>query len=687
MPGEHFFLKHDKFVMSFNLPKPILANALLLLVFAWIPICLNASDPKSGQLPAQKTDFHLYLLAGQSNMAGRGKVGQVATISNPRILMLNRQGQWVTAADPLHFDKPGAGVGLGLSFAQAMLADAPPGVVIGLIPCAAGGSGIDDWQEGKYFAPTRSRLWEDTLQRVLLAQKSGALKGILWHQGESDSAPENTATYKAKLARLVANFRKNFAEPEVPFVAGEILPRSNNDKNLNKVLHEAKNEIPLYDVATVEELGPNSAKDSVHLNAKSQRIFGVRYAEKVKLLQTKAVGTGTTTAGTGTTTVVPGSTVSKGKIPRYKKLILSKEFLAEGSHYGDFNKDGIPDVVAGPYWFEGPDFTKKHEIYPYASFDPEKYSDNFTSFGVDLNGDGWDDVFICPHPGTQGYWYENPKGAGGHWKKHMFANEIGNESPAWKEIIKGAGKGLLYNRNGYIGFSTCKIKENKPEWTFHPVSAKDTRRFERYTHGIGSGDINGDGRVDIVEKEGWWEQPENPQITPWPFHKHKFSMAGAHMHIFDVDGDGLNDVVTAWHSHLYGLIWWKQVRDAQGNISWVKNELLPGKPDLDSPALRISQMHAMDVADFNGDGLPDLVTGKRFWAHGSIGDREANAPAVLYWFELSRDGKGGATFIPHKIDDDSGVGTQVTAVDLNGDKVPDIICASKKGVFLFLSEK
>ncbi|MDR1497381.1 MAG: VCBS repeat-containing protein [Puniceicoccales bacterium] len=372
--------------------------------------------------------------------------------------------------------------------------------------------------------------------------------------------------------------------------------------------------------------------------------------------------------------------------PEFKKLVLADKFYAEGANFGDFNRDGFPDVVAGPFWYEGPDFTKKHEIYPPQFFNPEEYSDNFSVFSVDLNGDGWEDVFICPHPGTKGYWYENPKGRSGHWKKHFFANEVCNESWMWTEILKGAGKGLLYNRNGYLGFSTYKIKNNAPQWTFHPVSHKDTRRYERYTHGVGCGDINGDGLVDLIDKEGWWEQPKITGKTPWIFHKFKFAMAGAHMRVFDVNGDGLNDVVTAWHCHLYGLLWYEQKRTEDGVISWKRHEILPIKPDLKSPSLRISQMHAMDIVDFNGDGLPDIVTGKRFWAHGSGGDREPNAPAVLYWFELKRDGKGGASFIPHQIDNDSGIGTQVVAKDINKDNTPDIVVANKKGIFLFLSK-
>ncbi|GHT20240.1 hypothetical protein FACS1894189_9140 [Planctomycetales bacterium] len=371
--------------------------------------------------------------------------------------------------------------------------------------------------------------------------------------------------------------------------------------------------------------------------------------------------------------------------PSFQKIVLSDKFYAEGSYYGDFNKDGHIDIVAGPLWYAGPDFTQKYEIYPVEAFDPEKYSENFTAFSADLNGDGWDDVFICPHPGKDSYWYENPKGKEEHWTKHPGPQNVGNESQQWKEIIKGAGQGVIHNRDGYLGFETFTVKDGEPQWTFHPVTQQD-KRYAKYTHGIGAGDINGDGRTDLLEKEGWWEQPADTSQTPWQFHPFKFADAAAHILVFDVNGDGLNDVVTAWHCHLYGLVWYKQVKDTEGKISWEQHEIMPIMPDMNSDALRITQMHAFDTADFNGDGLPDFVTGKRFWAHGSKGDKEADAPAVLYWFELKRTGNGQAEFIPHLIDDNSGVGTQVTAADINGDKKPDIIVSNKKGTFLFLQK-
>lgn len=382
-----------------------------------------------------------------------------------------------------------------------------------------------------------------------------------------------------------------------------------------------------------------------------------------------------------------GVCFAQAKNPTYKKLVLSTDFYAEGAYYGDFNKDGHLDVVYGPYWYAGPDFKKKYEIYDPVAVDPKGYSDNFGVFTADFNNDGWMDVLVCPHPGTDSYWFENPQGKNEHWKKHPAFKNVGNESQAMIDVNGDGIPDLIYNIDGQLGFGTYDPKKTN-SWKFNPVSTKDGK-YQRYTHGIGAGDINGDGRVDMIESQGWWEQPENPKEgEAWIWHPFHFANAASHLLVFDVDGDGLNDVVCSWHCHEYGLFWWKQVRDESGKISWEKNVILSDNPDLNSDDLRFSQMHAFDAADINGDGLTDFVTGKRFWAHGPSGDKEPSAPAVLYWFELKRDGKGGASFIPHKIDDDSGVGTQVCATaDLNDDGIPDVIVGNKKGCFIFLSEK
>lgn len=366
---------------------------------------------------------------------------------------------------------------------------------------------------------------------------------------------------------------------------------------------------------------------------------------------------------------------------------LEEKFYCEGANTGDFDRDGHPDLVAGPWWYAGPEFTRRTAIHPPVEYDPHGYSENFLTFAGDFNGDGWDDVLYVPWPGKDAVWYENPAGADREWRSHRALTNVGNESPAWTDLDGDGRPELVYNIDGFLGYATWDPALPDQPWSFHPISER-REGYQRYTHGLGVGDLNGDGKPDVIESAGWWQQPESLDAKEWIWHPFPFAEAGAQILVADLDGDGKQDVMTSWHAHRYGLLWYRQTAAANGEPDFEKHTILSPEPDpaAEPDAFRISQMHALALADINCDGLPDIVTGKRFWAHGPDGDVEPAAPAVLVWFELTRTGEGRVSFRHHLIDVDSGVGTQVVAAELNGDQRPDIIVGNKKGTFLFLSQ-
>ncbi|MEK6233106.1 MAG: sialate O-acetylesterase [Planctomycetales bacterium] len=271
------FLSNPTKVKMMRSPSQ-LALGLSLLAFL-VAGSGAAAQPNEIKLP-DKQKFHLFLLVGQSNMAGRGKVEPQDRKPHSRVLVLRKNNQWDRATDPLHFDKSSAGVGLGKTFG-AIIAEADPGITVGLIPCAAGGSPIASWEPGGYHSQTKSHPYDDALIRAAVAFKAGTLKGILWHQGESDASGDKAKIYKDKLHALIARFRRELDSPEVPFIAGQMGQLKERPWNEAKQLVDAAHRnLPqaVPHSACVVSAGLSHKGDKVHFDSKSYRELGKRYA-------------------------------------------------------------------------------------------------------------------------------------------------------------------------------------------------------------------------------------------------------------------------------------------------------------------------------------------------------------------------------------------------------------------------
>ena len=368
----------------------------------------------------------------------------------------------------------------------------------------------------------------------------------------------------------------------------------------------------------------------------------------------------------------------------FRKIVLSSEFFCEGANYGDLDGDGTSDVVAGPYWYEGPDFSVSHEIYPAVVQDIYYYSDSFFAFVRDLSGDGWNDVLYVGFPGNAAYWYENPADTEpATWVRHDVVGAVGNESPDYTDITGDGEPELVYiemqpdNMSGRYGYAGPGADATMP-WTFHPLSPLGP--YSHFTHGMGVGDIDGDERADLIDATGFFSQPASLSGDPlWPKSNHVLGQpGGAQMVANDVDGDCDADVVTTLSSHGYGLSWFENDAGV-----FVEQNIVPATAPPETGVV-IHEPHALAMADVDGDGLLDIVTGERHWGHVPKGG-DFTAPARLYWFQAVRQGTE-VTFLPHLVDDQSGVGTQVVAGDVNDDGLTDIVLANKKGAFLFLQE-
>ncbi len=379
----------------------------------------------------------------------------------------------------------------------------------------------------------------------------------------------------------------------------------------------------------------------------------------------------------------------------FEKKVLLDTYISEGASIGDIDGDGNLDVISGVLWWKGPEFNQSFSYAPVKMFPLmgpglEGYSTNFFTFPTFINDDKWIDILQIGVAGTDSRWVKNPgkKPFGNKnsdkYKESLKGQEhICHESPQLIDVIGDAKKELLAFSRGYITLGIPS--DNGESWGSLAISYHDPQRFPVYMHGLGAGDVNNDGLTDVIEKEGWWEQPLNWDLKEeWKFHSYAFSpkQGGAQMYCYDIDGDGDNDVITSMNGHAYGLSWHEQIQE-NNEISFIEHRIMTDTTEGNKYGVSFSQLHALVCVDIDNDGIKDIVTGKCYYAHNGR-DIGAEDPAVLYWFKATRNEDDSIEFIPYLIDANSGVGRQISAGDLNKDGKMDIVVANKKGVFSFI---
>lgn len=357
----------------------------------------------------------------------------------------------------------------------------------------------------------------------------------------------------------------------------------------------------------------------------------------------------------------------------FKKTKLTGDFISEGVAVADLNKDGKPDIAAGYYWFEAPSW-KRHELAPSRVFDPRKeYSNSFLNLGMDVNMDGWDDVVIVDFPGKAAFWFENPHNKAGEWPRHVIADSVGvsNESPGFVDIDGDGRLDILCGdpAKKQIIWLKAPVRNGETKWERFALSKENVPGTENFSHGIGYGDVDLDGIRDVVVREGWFKGKKDTRSGDWQFFPANLGEPCSHMQVLDVNGDGKNDVISA-SAHALGIWWHEQVGGIDGKIDF-KTHLISNTT---------AQTHSSIMADLNGDGRKEYITGKRFLAHHGRDPGDSD-PAILLWFDIT-PGKE-PYFTEHQIDNDSGAGLNITVHDMNGDRKPDIVIANKNGVFLF----
>ncbi|HEY1340327.1 MAG TPA: VCBS repeat-containing protein [Bryobacteraceae bacterium] len=333
---------------------------------------------------------------------------------------------------------------------------------------------------------------------------------------------------------------------------------------------------------------------------------------------------------------------------------------SETAAVADINRDGRLDIVSGENWYEAPNWTQhRFRELDYLN----NYIDAFSDLPIDVNGDGYPDVVTASWFAKKLSWWKNPGKAGGAWTESVIDSGFNIEFAFLVDLDNDGQRREILPEFGNANAPLAWYELKNGAWVKHVVSPKS------YGHGIGAGDVNGDGRADILTPKGWLEAPADPRSEDWKFHpdwdeKNELGF----LYAIDLNGDGLNDVLTT-SAHGYGILWYEHGADGH----WTRRVIDESW----------SQAHAATLVDLNGDGRLDLVTGKRYMAHNGSdpGERE---PLGVYWYEYRKGAQSRVEWVRHVIDYSgrTGGGMQIPAVDIDGDGDIDLVCAGKSGLFL-----